>query len=182
MQTTLISNAHFALRPLRAADAAQLFSAIDASRAEISQWQSWCGPDYHLEHAAQYATDGEANWEAGTEYSFTAVCKQTSQMLAMVSLNHIRRDHQFCNLGYWTRTSHVGRGIASQISLAAARFAFQTLSMARVEIVAEVNHLASQRVARKIGAREEGIARSRLLYHGEPRDAMLFSLISSDLL
>ncbi|PHV12946.1 GNAT family N-acetyltransferase [Chitinimonas sp. BJB300] len=182
MQTTLLSNDDFELRRLRASDAAALFNAIDASRPEISQWQSWCGPDYQLEHTAQYVSASEVNWDAGTEYAFVAQCKQSRQILAMVTINHIRRDHQFGNLGYWTRSSHAGRGIASQIALAAARFALQVLGLVRVEIIAEVKHQASQQVARNIGAVEECIARNRLLYRGEPRDALLFSFIASDLM
>jgi len=85
------------------------------------------------------------------------------------------------NLGYWVRTTAAGRGIATQAARLMARFAFEQVGLHRVEIVAAIPNIASQRVAEKTGAVREGVLRNRLLIRGVSQDAMLFSLIPSDL-
>jgi RimJ/RimL family protein N-acetyltransferase len=42
-------------------------------------------------------------------------------------------------------------------------------------------NVPSRRVAEKAGARFEAIARNRIVQHGKPYDAALYSLIPSDL-
>jgi len=51
----------------------------------------------------------------------------------------------------------------------------------RIEIVAAVDNIPSQRVAEKAGARREGVLRNRLFINGESLDAVLFSLVPEDL-
>ena len=52
--------------------------------------------------------------------------------------------------------------------------------MNRLEILAAVDNIASQRVAEKAGAIREGIMRNRLVIHGKLYDAVMFSLIPGD--
>jgi RimJ/RimL family protein N-acetyltransferase len=85
------------------------------------------------------------------------------------------------NLGYWVRTSAAGRGVATNATRAAARFGFEQLGLRRIEIVAAVDNIPSQRVAEKAGAVREGILRQRLLIRGKSMDAVLFSLVREDL-
>ena len=85
------------------------------------------------------------------------------------------------NLGYWVRTSATGKGIASRATRLVAGFAFEELKLQRVEIMAAVGNIASQRVAEKAGAIREGVLRKRLLNDDRPLDAVLFSLIEEDL-
>ena len=63
----------------------------------------------------------------------------------------------------------------------AADFAFNELQLTRLEIVTGLNNTSSQRVAAKAGAQREGVLRRRLLVHGKPEDAVLFSLVPEDL-
>ncbi|MFS8084914.1 MAG: GNAT family N-acetyltransferase, partial [Acidobacteriota bacterium] len=83
--------------------------------------------------------------------------------------------------GYWVRTSAAGRGIATGAARLMARFSFEQVGLHRVEIVAAVPNIASQRVAEKVGAVREGVLRNRLLIGKESQDAVLFSLIPEDL-
>ena len=79
------------------------------------------------------------------------------------------------------RSSAVGRGVATRATRLVARLGFAQLGLQRIEIIAAVDNLASQRVAEKAGAVREGLARKRLLVRGEPQDAFVFSLLPEDL-
>ena len=93
----------------------------------------------------------------------------------------MNRTHNFANLGYWVRTSRTGQGIATAAARLVAEFGFAELRFTRLEIVAAVRNIASQRVAEKVGATREGIERNRHVVHGRIHDAVMYSLIPDDL-
>jgi RimJ/RimL family protein N-acetyltransferase len=63
-----------------------------------------------------------------------------------------------------------------------ARFGLRVLGLQRIEILAAVGNKASQRVAEKAGAKKEGLLRKRLSIRGQAHDAVMYSLIASDLI
>lgn len=62
-----------------------------------------------------------------------------------------------------------------------ARYGFDSLGLARIEILAQVPNVASRRVAEKAGGHLEGIARNRLAFGNRHFDAALYSLLPGDL-
>jgi RimJ/RimL family protein N-acetyltransferase len=85
-------------------------------------------------------------------------------------------DYQLANLGYWVRTSQVGRGVATQAVQLLARWAFSHTDLVRLEIVVAAGNETSQRVAEKAGAAREGLLRKRLQPHRRWHDALLYSI------
>jgi RimJ/RimL family protein N-acetyltransferase len=73
-----------------------------------------------------------------------------------------------------------GRGVASRAVALLARFAFDQLGAARVQLLTESDNVASQRVAEKAGFTREGTLRSFLDFKGRRRDAVMFSLLPGD--
>jgi len=180
MEAQLIGD-HVLLRPFRDDDASGLYEAVRESMAEVSPWLSWCHQDYSIQESRQFISSRAQAADSDEWYSFGVFERGTGKLLGGVGLNFINRVHQIGNLGYWVRTTAAGRGIATQAARLMARFAFEKVGLHRVEIVAAVPNIASQRVAEKTGAVREGILRNRLLIRGVSHDAMLFSLIPSDL-
>lgn len=164
-------------RRYRPEDITVLFAAARESIAQIYPWMEWCHPGYAVEDSTGWVMSREEAWDRGTDYSFAICDAATGAFLGGVGLNQINRLHRFANLGYWVRTSCTGRGIAAAATRLTARFAFEDRGLYRVEIVASVHNVRSQRVAEKAGAMREGMLRNRLLLHGEPHDAVMFSLI-----
>ncbi|MFO1474381.1 MAG: GNAT family protein [Lysobacterales bacterium] len=66
---------------------------------------------------------------------------------------------------------------ATRAAAHAAAFGFDELELARIEIVALPDNVASQRVAEKLGALREGVFRNRIVLAGGARDAVVFSLV-----
>jgi len=112
----------------------------------------------------------------GREYTF-AIVGTDGRFLGGCGVNQINRLHRFGNLGYWVRTSATGHGVATEAVRQVAEFAFRTADLVRLEIVCAVGNDASQRVAERAGAVREGILRHRLLVHGQPVDAVMYSLV-----
>jgi ribosomal-protein-serine acetyltransferase len=180
MEVQLIGD-HLLLRPFRDDDVSGLYEAVRESMAEVSPWLSWCHQDYSIDESRQFISSRAQAADSDEWYSFGIFEKETGTFLGGVGLNFINRVHQMGNLGYWVRTTAAGRGIATQAARLMARFAFEQVRLHRVEIVVAIPNIASQRVAEKTGAVREGILRNRLLIRGAAHDAILFSLIPSDL-
>ena len=66
-------------------------------------------------------------------------------------------------IGYWVRAGEAGKGYATEISIALARYAFEALDANRVQIFHDVNNKASEAVIRKAGFPYEGTLRNALL-------------------
>ena len=170
------------VRPLALTDEQPLFEAVRESIAEVSPWLGWCHENYSIEETREFLRWRAEKFQGDEWYSFGVFDRRNGErFLGGVGLNFINRVHQFGNLGYWVRTSAAGKGVASKASRLVARFGFEELGLHRIEILAAVSNIASQRVAEKIGAVREAVLRKRLLIGGAPHDAVMFSLVQEDL-
>jgi len=175
-----LTDADIVVRPLRTDDARPLYEAVRESIPEVSPWLPWCHENYALEETEAFIASRARAGAQDEWYSFGIFAQENGRFLGGVGLNFINRVHQMGNLGYWVRTSAAGNGIASKGARLVAQFGFEQLRLQRIEILAAIPNVASQRVAEKIGAVREGVLRRRLFLHGAPRDAVLFSLIPED--
>ena len=180
MQSTF-SSGGIGIRRYQAKDVDALFEAARESVLELSVWMPWCSENYSRAESEAFVLSRDAEWEAGEHYSFVVYDTSSGEFLGSVGLNFINRIHQFANLGYWVRTSHTRRGVATTAARLAASFGLGELGFNRLEIVAAAGHLASQRVAKKVGAQCEGVLRQRLVIHQKIHDAVMFSLVAEDL-
>jgi RimJ/RimL family protein N-acetyltransferase len=169
------------LRPLgRQGDIADLHEAARESINEVGPWLAWCHSEYALEDTATYIEFCRQSWGDGREYSFAILDGGTKRFLGGIGINLIDWANRRANLGYWVRTSATGRGYASDAARALARWGLEQLGLTRIEIVAAIGNIASQRVAAKAGATPEGVLRSRIVIDGIPHDAAQFSFVPAD--
>src|SRR2546421_3351699 len=158
-----LSDGTISIRPYREEDASALYEAVRESISEVSPWLPWCHQNYSIEESREFIGSREVATQGGEWYSFGIFETAGGRFLGGVGINFINRVHQMANLGYWVRTSAAGRGVATAATRLAARFGFEQLGLHRIEIVAAVDNVGSQRVAEKAGATREGILRKRLL-------------------
>jgi RimJ/RimL family protein N-acetyltransferase len=178
---TSCSSGGIGIRRYREDDVDALFAAARESARELSAWMPWCSADYSRTESEVYVKSRLASWAAGEHYSFVIHDTASGKFLGSVGLNFINRVHRFANLGYWVRTTETGRGVATAAARLAARFGIAELGLNRIEIVTAAGHVVSQRVAKKVGARCEGVLRKRLVIHDQVHDAVMFSLVVEDL-
>lgn len=178
---TELSNDVVSIRRYCAEDIPLLFEAASESVNDMFTWMPWCHQHYSLEESAAFILSREAAWSQKTEFDFAVLDLETNRFLGGVGLNQFNHDHNFANLGYWVRSSSRGRGIATAAALLAARLGFEDLGLHRIEIVAAIGNVASQRVAEKTKAKREGVLRNRLLLHERTHDAVMYSLVAADM-
>lgn len=135
--------------------------APDVARAcadpETARWLPVPVP-YTLEVAHDYV-DGTvpAEWASGAVANCAVVDAGSGALLGAVGLT-LRQG--IGEVGYWTAPEARGRGVAGRAAALHAGWGFAALGLPRVELLADVENLASQRVAEKAGWQREGVARA----------------------
>jgi RimJ/RimL family protein N-acetyltransferase len=178
-QTAVATASQVRIRRYRAGDASAVYEAVRESFAELSRFMEWCSPTYARSDAAQWVKSRPAAWKAKSEYSFL-IEDEAERVLGACGLNRIEQLSGTANLGYWVRTSATGRGVCTAAVKQLRKFAFEEAGLFRLEIIAAVENIASQRVAEKAGAIREGVLRQRLMASGVRHDAVLYAILKTD--
>ena len=169
------------IRPFEKSDAENFVAAARESVPVVGKWMDWCRADYSIEQAQAWIDSCQQNSADGTAYEFALVDHSTGEFFGGAGVNQINAAHNFANIGYWVRQSRQRRGIATAAVLLLIEFAFQELKLTRVELVIRPDNLPSRRVAEKVGATLESIARNRIVSYGKPWEGAIYSLIPEQL-
>jgi len=167
------------IRPCSADDASAMYEAVRESLAELIRWMPWCHPDYSLQEARSWLRVQVQAFHERKWFEF-AIVDAGGRYLGQCGLNQFDEMNRRCNLGYWVRTGAARRGVATRAALLLRDWAFAHTSLVRLEIVVADGNHASVRVAEKAGAVREAVLRDRLILHGAPVDALMFSFVRPD--
>jgi Acetyltransferases, including N-acetylases of ribosomal proteins len=166
------------LAPPRRTDTGSLHSAICRSLPELLPWMAWAHPEYREVEAAEWVRRAGRAFADGLEFQFVARSVESGEIVGCVGLNAIDRLNRWANLGYWIRTDVTGHGYATRAARLVSAFGLSEVGLGRIEILAAVENLPSQRVAERAGGLREGLLRRRLRVGDDVQDAVVFSLIS----
>jgi RimJ/RimL family protein N-acetyltransferase len=161
---------------LRAWTEADVPALVDACNEEqIRHWLPAIPVPYTAEHALSYVR-GEVNPE---ERSFA----MSLNGIASGSIGLRVNAHGYRgSLGYWVRAEVRGRGVCTRALRLLSRYALEELELQRLELMADPDNVASQRVAEKVGFQREGVMRAHLRHpDGRIRDSVMFSLLPGEL-
>ncbi len=153
--------------------------AVEESKSELIPWCDWCFEEYALEDTRGFLQITSEAAKQGEAFEF-AIFNTKNSYLGGCGINQINKNDKIANLGYWVRTSEMGRGLALRATRKLIKWVLQKTDLNRLEIVCAVGNTRSQKVAEKLGAQREGIARSRLCVHGIAHDAVVYSVVRHD--
>ena len=168
------------LSPVEPADASDLWTAVETSRAHLERWLPWVPFNTDLDASWRYCEASAGDWDQGRALRFSIRERAGRKFLGVVGLESIAHLHQSVELGYWLRADTVRRGNMSEAARATVAWAFKRLNAHRVRVAAATDNFASLGVIRRLGFRFEGIARQAERCQGRWLDHALFSLLASD--
>jgi RimJ/RimL family protein N-acetyltransferase len=118
----------------------------------------------------------QAQWrERGTEWHFAIADAGTGELLGMAGVHDIDRASRTARCGYWVGPRHRGRGVATRALRLLVAWSAEELGVDRFGLHADVENLASHRVAERAGfVRRPGVVRERI--GGAERDAVAYEL------
>jgi ribosomal-protein-serine acetyltransferase len=165
----------FIFRPFTSEDATTFALAVRESYSSLAPWMPWAHPSYSETEALAWFQLCFDEREKGAAYEY-GIFTANGELLGGCGLNQFNIAHHFCNLGYWVRQTKQRLGAATAAVTALSDVAFKQLNLARIEIVIAQKNTASLGVAKKSGATYECMARNRLMLHGKPVFAHVFSI------
>ena len=177
----VLSNDALSLRAFQLDDAEAIYEAVMESKGQLLPWLPWCHEAYTIADTIEFLKGRGAAFQQDGEHAFVISERATNRFVGATGINQLDKATLRANLGYWLRTSATGREYAAASTLIVARWAFETLALERIEIVVAEGNQPSLRVAERVGAKREGIARRRLRVGERQLDAVIYSLVPADL-
>lgn len=179
-----IETERLVIRCPRAGDGEAYHEAIADSIETLKPWLPWANEPQGVDVSEALARKFHAMFIARTDLVFALFERgadgREGRLLGGSGLHRLDWQVRRFEIGYWLRSSHLGRGLVSEAVAALARMAFETLQARRVEIRCDARNERSARVAERCGFELEGTLRSDALdAQGQPRDTRVYARIGN---
>ena len=159
------------------ADAASLKDAVDSSLDHLGPWMPWAREEPQpLEQKIALLRRFRGHFDLGQDFVYGAFTKDGSEVVGGTGL-HTRVGEGALEIGYWIRKSRIGAGLATELSAALTKVAFEVCEVDRVEIRVDPANERSTAIPHKLGYQQEALLRRRLPDgDGERRDMIVFTI------
>jgi RimJ/RimL family protein N-acetyltransferase len=164
------------LRPWAESDLPELVACF--ADEQIARWLPLIPHPYTQADAREWFATHAPRWATGAGAAFAIVDAVRGEVLGGIGMR-AQGDGRF-ELGYWVRRERRGEGVATRALRLISGWAIEAVGAERLQLHADVENVASQRVAERAGYTREGILRSWLERHGERRDHVLYSLLPNE--
>lgn len=119
--------------------------------------------------------------QRGQELHLLAVERATGARIGPVGLHHVDWPQRRAEVGYWTAAGMRGRGLTQAAVRLVCGWALGPLGLERVELRADIDNPASQRVAERLGFAREGVLRDGRVGLEGRCDVVVFGLLAGEL-
>jgi RimJ/RimL family protein N-acetyltransferase len=139
---------------------------------------------YTEEDARTWFAISADGWRDGTAATFGIHVDNVDGVVGGIGIRFLDDlDEGGAEIGYWVGAELRGRGVATSATRAAAEWAFATVpDLARLQLRADVENVASNRVAEKSGFTREGVLRAQRYNErlGRRVDFVMWSLLREE--
>lgn len=165
---------------LRAFDEDDVDAVVAACQdAEIPRWTIVPTP-YTAEDARGWFETHGALRATGIGCPYAIEDAETGAFVGSIGLHDIDGRSKSAEVGYWIAREMRRMGYAARALDLVTAWAFESLGLMRVTLLADVRNVASQRVAEKSGYLREGVMRSAREIKNERGDMVLYARLPSD--
>jgi RimJ/RimL family protein N-acetyltransferase len=168
------------LRRPRVGDSAIINPVIVESVNELALWMPWATPTPDVSNTEQWVRRSLSKFHSREQFDYLMFLKSTDTYIGTVGIPRLDWHVPKGEIGYWLRTSHVGKGYMAEAVRVIARMALEQLKMQRVEIRCDERNARSRRVAELAGFKLEGIFRNEARETDTIRNTCVYSRIPSD--
>ncbi|MBS9802524.1 GNAT family N-acetyltransferase [Bacillus toyonensis] len=167
------------LRLMDGNDVETLFSIVEGNQ---QIWAYLISKMDSVQDMQQYVQKAIKGYGRGTQIPFVVVDQQTNKIVGSTRLYNISVEDKTVELGQtWYHPSVQRTSINTECKHMLLQYAFEKLHMLRVQIKTDVRNEKAQRAIERLGAVKEGVLRNeRKLPNGYVRDAVVYSIISSE--
>gem|GEM_PF-284191 len=165
------------LRRQEVAHAPEMRAVIEESYAEFSLWFDWCAQIPSVQAIEETIRRVRANWELGDQFLFN-IFDHADRYLGVCGLEWVDWKVPAFEIGYWLRTSAVGKGLMSEAVLTLETRIVIPAGGRRVSIKCDERNIRSAAIPRRLGYTLEGVLRNeRLSPMGMPQNTMVWAKV-----
>jgi RimJ/RimL family protein N-acetyltransferase len=146
---------------------------------EIPRWT--VVPHHYTERHAREFINGIASDLANGRELALAIVDRDDRLLGALGISNFDWQDLKAEIGYWMAPEARRRGIGARATRMLAVWALSSLGLERLELVANPENEASQRLAERAGFTREGTLRRYRRRHGVREDLVMFAMLAEDL-
>jgi RimJ/RimL family protein N-acetyltransferase len=169
------------LRCWNPTDASMLTAALIESREHLLPWMPWAANEpLEPSHRVKVLRRFRGEFDLDQDFIYGVFNRNETRVLGGTGL-HTRLGEGAREIGYWIHVDFTHQGLATELSAALTRVAFEIEAVNRVEIHCDPRNVYSASVPRKLGYTHEGTLRARTIgSDGMPSDSMIWTLFKED--
>ena len=150
------------LRAPQVGDGACLLEAICESLDALRRFPAsrpWAIGEQVIESSETFCRKGSQDFAEHTDFPFLVFLRQTRQLIGCASVHRFNSSVPKCEIGYWCRSTMVGRGYITAAVQGLVQRTVLHLRAARIEIVTDDENRSPWRVYERAAFVVEGVHR-----------------------
>jgi RimJ/RimL family protein N-acetyltransferase len=162
-------------------DALLLKAAVDANLDHLRPWMPWVKNEpTNLQTKIDLIRRFRAHFDLGRDFTYGVFDLEETHVIGGTGL-HTRPVGTAREIGYWIHKDYINQGLATELTAALTKVAFEVDKVDRVEIHCGPANVRSTSVPKKLGFQHEATLRRRFVtFDGEPRDTMIWTLFAAE--
>ena len=162
-------------------DAPMMKASVDENISHLITFMPWAANEPEdIDKKIELLRTFRGNFDLGQDFVY-GVFNSTETRVIGGTGYHPRRGANALEIGYWIHKDFINQGLATEITAALTKVAFEFLEMRRIEIHCALENLASAAVPRKLGYTHEAVLRQRILLNDQQyHDAMVWTLLKDE--
>ena len=145
------------IRPVLPGDGQEVHEAVAETWDDLHRWMLWAktAPE-PVDATEENVRAAFAKFMLREDFRMVAIEKARGRMAVFTGIHRFDWEIRRMEIGYWTRKNLQGQGLATESTIALARYAFSALNARTVAICHADGNEASRRVIERIGFHYEG--------------------------
>jgi RimJ/RimL family protein N-acetyltransferase len=179
---TEIPTLHYGLVTLRPSQEVDIDAIFKACQDPLIPAFTTVPAHYTLDHAVDFVRSDPFNFAERRELRFVIDYGNGSDVnfAGVISLHTINIKNHTAEIGYWLEKSMRGKGIGTIAAKMITDYGFRSLGFRRIDGLADVENVASQKLLTSAGYQKEGILRNKVTRDdGRQIDMALFATTDS---
>jgi RimJ/RimL family protein N-acetyltransferase len=179
---TEIPTLQYGLVTLRPSEEKDIDSIFNACQDPLIPAFTTIPAAYTIDHAIDFVRSDPFSFAERREFRFVVDYGNGDDVkfAGVISLHTINIKNHTAEIGYWLEKSMRGKGIGTIAAKMITDYGFKTLGFRRIDGLADVDNMASQKLLTSAGYQKEGILRNKVTRDdGRQIDMALFATTDS---
>jgi ribosomal-protein-serine acetyltransferase len=166
------------IRDFEPEDAEPAFAVVDRNRAYLREWLPWVDQTRSTQDLARFIDRTIAQNRAGNGPQ--AGIWLNGAFAGSIGCHPIDWANRSCSIGYWLDASRQAKGTMTRCCIAMLDHLFEELRLHRVEIRCGATNYRSCAIPKRLGFRQEGLAREAEWVSGRWVDLSVWAMLDRE--